>query len=110
MKRPHARPTHRSALDRLVRASVGRLTRGISPVALTSAYLDWLLHLLLSPGMQAELLKTAMKQSARLTVFTQRALTNPEAEPFVEPSPEDSRFQDRNGENGLTTSITNPSS
>jgi len=94
MTRPPARPTHRSALDRLVRASVGRLTRGISPVALTSAYLDWLLHLLLSPGMQAELLQTATKQSARLTVFAQRAMTNPEAEPCVKASPEDLRFQD----------------
>jgi len=50
------KPTFRSALDRMIRASIGRMTMGISPIALAQAYQDWALHLCLSstPWSKAE--------------------------------------------------------
>jgi Poly-beta-hydroxybutyrate polymerase N terminal len=42
-------------MDRALHAAVGRLTRGISPIMLARAYVDWLVHLGLSPGKQAQL-------------------------------------------------------
>ncbi|NRR29421.1 polyhydroxyalkanoic acid synthase [Oxalobacteraceae bacterium] len=38
---------------------MGRLSGGISPIAMTLAYTDWLLHLAVSPGKQLELLAAA---------------------------------------------------
>ena len=46
-------------LDRLLHATQGRLTHGISPVALWSARTDWLVHLLNAPGKQLSLLQQA---------------------------------------------------
>lgn len=52
--------------DRLLHATLGKLTHGISPASLALAYLDWLLHLSVSPGKQAELLETGARQLFRL--------------------------------------------
>ncbi len=45
-----ADPPAPNALDRVIRAELGRYTFGLSPSALSLAYLDWVLHLALAPG------------------------------------------------------------
>ena len=42
-------------LDRRLQAWRARLTGGVSPVALSLAYMDWLAHLAGMPGREAEL-------------------------------------------------------
>ncbi|MFO1430125.1 MAG: alpha/beta fold hydrolase [Candidatus Competibacteraceae bacterium] len=89
-----SKPTFRSALDRMLRASIGRMTMGISPVALAQAYQDWALHLAMSPGMQLELARKTVRKLAQLAVYSQRAALHPETEPYVQPLAEDHRFQE----------------
>ena len=47
------------ALDRQVHGDIGQLMSGISPIQTSLVYLDWLSHLLISPGKQLDLLKQA---------------------------------------------------
>ena len=42
-------------MDKVLHASIGRLTGGISPAALSLAYTDWIQHLIASPDKQLEL-------------------------------------------------------
>ena len=46
-------------LDKVLHASIGRLTGGISPAALSLAYTDWIQHLIASPDKQLELAHAA---------------------------------------------------
>jgi polyhydroxyalkanoate synthase len=86
--------TFRSALDRMLRASLGRLTMSVSPVALAQAYQDWALHLAMSPGMQLELARKTVRKLAQLAVYAQRAATQGNPEPCVKPLPGDHRFDE----------------
>ena len=61
------------AMDRALHAAVGRLTHGISPVVLSRAYLDWLVHLGLSPGKQAQLVDKAARKALRFAIYAARA-------------------------------------
>jgi polyhydroxyalkanoate synthase len=45
------------ALDLQVHGDIGQLMSGISPIQTTLVYLDWLSHLLISPGKQLDLIK-----------------------------------------------------
>ena len=55
------------ALDRQVHGDIGQLMSGISPIQTTLVYLDWLSHLLISPGKQLDLVKqTAEDLSAAM--------------------------------------------
>jgi polyhydroxyalkanoate synthase len=78
-------------LDRTVHSQLARFTHGISPASLGGAYLDWLTHLLLSPGKQHELLEKALEKSMRIGWH---AMTGPfdRCEPCIEPLPQDRRF------------------
>jgi poly[(R)-3-hydroxyalkanoate] polymerase subunit PhaC len=55
------RPFH--GLDTQFHAAIGKLTGGISPAALATAYVDWWVHLIGSPEKQAELWKSAITDS-----------------------------------------------
>ena len=46
------------ALDLNVHSALARLTGGVSPIALSLAFQDWLMHLAVSPGKQLELAGT----------------------------------------------------
>jgi polyhydroxyalkanoate synthase subunit PhaC len=58
-------PSHdgHTDLDAQVGAAMARAWGGLSPISLTLAYTDWLLHLLSSPGSQARLAQQAMAQA-----------------------------------------------
>src|SRR5271157_1854530 len=47
-------------MDKVLHASIGRLTGGISPAALSLAYTDWIQHLIESPDKQLELVHAAV--------------------------------------------------
>ncbi len=83
-------------VDRSLHAAVSRLTAGLSPAALTEAYLDWMIHLASSPGKPAQLLEKAVRKSTRLgrhmsqCMLAEAGATT--ARPCIEPLPIDRRF------------------
>ncbi len=77
--------------DRLFHAWLARLTNGLSPVSLMQAYLDWLLHLMSSPGKQSELLTKAVRKTTRLGLLSARCVRG-DAALCIEPLPQDKRF------------------
>jgi polyhydroxyalkanoate synthase len=101
-KKPSRQPIERCALgseasetvDRMVNATVARFTFGVSPVAMSMAYYDWLLHLMGSPGKQFELVEKAVRKGMRFTDYAARALVHGDIPPCIEPLPQDRRFRD----------------
>ncbi len=86
-------PVSPRTIDRFVHAALGRLTLGISPAALMLAYVDWLAHLAISPGKQADLVQKAMRKAVRFAVYAARAASGGEVRPCIEPLPQDQRFR-----------------
>jgi polyhydroxyalkanoate synthase len=81
-------------IDRAMHAMAGRLTLGISPAAVVLAYFDWLVHLGVSPGKQAELVQKAIRKAVRFWVYAARAASDPQAPPCcIEPLAQDRRFE-----------------
>lgn len=82
-----------SSLDRLLRATVGRSTLGISPVALWLAYADWAMHLSTSPGKCQQLTEKALRKAVRLLIAAPRQLSGAPSSPVIDPLPQDHRFE-----------------
>ncbi len=82
------------SLDRLTHALLGRVTHGLSPASLALAYSDWLAHLAMAPGKQAELLQKAARKMMRFTVYAARSSVDPNTPPCIDPLPQDRRFRD----------------
>lgn len=81
-------------MDRSFRASLSRLTLGLSPAAISLAYLDWLVHMAASPGKRIQLAEKAVRKALRLAHYM---ATCAMAEPdhiCIEPLPNDKRFAD----------------
>jgi poly[(R)-3-hydroxyalkanoate] polymerase subunit PhaC len=81
-----------SSIDRLLHATVGRATFGLSPAALALAYADWAVHLASSPGKQAHLVEKAVRKAVRFGLYAMRCATDPNTCPCIEPLPQDRRF------------------
>jgi len=79
-------------LDRFYHSWLGKMTKGISPAALTYAFADWILHLSLSPGKQTELVLRALRKLYRLNQFYLQSVLNPICEECVKPLAQDDRF------------------
>jgi polyhydroxyalkanoate synthase len=79
------------SFDRALHAQLAHLTQGISPASMVGAYMDWLVHLAMSPGKRAELLSKAQSQAARLWMAAARC-ANRDGRPCIEPLPQDRRF------------------
>ena len=77
--------------DRVLRAAVARAYQGFSPIATLEAFHDWLTHLTVAPGKQAELAAKAMRKWHRLMLWAIEATAH-RAEPCIEPLPQDHRF------------------
>jgi polyhydroxyalkanoate synthase len=82
-----------AAVDRLLHAGIGRLTGGVSPIALSLAYMDWVLHLWVAPGKCEELAEKALRKALRLGLYVARCAADPSARPCIEPLPQDQRFR-----------------
>ena len=81
-------------LDRAVHLQISRFTQGLSPAAMVGAYMDWLVHLAMSPGKQQELVSKAVRKATRLALHATHA-SQAAAEPCaacIDPLPQDRRF------------------
>ena len=78
--------------DRAYRAQLAQLTQGISPASLISAYMDWLVHLSISPGKQIELMTHAQQN---LIVLSKQVLqcSSDQTTPCIQPLSQDKRFK-----------------
>ena len=79
-------------LDALTRSALGQVTQGLSPAAMIQAYMDWLVHLAISPGKQQELREKAQRKLTRLLLH-ETQLTRGTPTPCIEPLPQDERFK-----------------
>ncbi|MFP4328111.1 MAG: PHA/PHB synthase family protein [Paracoccaceae bacterium] len=75
-------------LDRLARASLARITGGLSPQAAWAAWADWAMHLARAPGRQLELAEHAGRSAWRVLEHA----TGQRAEPPFTPNRNDHRF------------------
>ena len=82
----------RERMDRFVHAAFGKLTFGVSPIAVGLAYADWVSHLATSPGKQRELLEKAGHKWSRLARYARRAAADCRCEPAIDPLSYDKRF------------------
>lgn len=73
---------HRYA-DKVFHSAIARLTGGLSPTALATAYLDWSMHVIGSPTKQSELCALAQQNAGALMLGQE-----------VEGAVDDARFQD----------------
>jgi polyhydroxyalkanoate synthase len=79
--------------DRSLHAAVARFTMGLSPAALTEAYLDWVSHLAFSPGKRFQLIDKATRKAVRFANYAcQCAMDSGKAGPCIDPLPQDRRF------------------
>ena len=81
-------------IDRSVHAATARFTAGLSPIALTEAYLDWASHLAFAPGKRAQLAEKAFKKSLRFANYAGRCALRQGVDPCIVPLPQDRRFTD----------------
>ncbi len=79
-------------LDRSLRAAEARITQGMSPTAVTGAWLDWGVHLARAPGKRMELAARAWLQTLRWLLWLRHAATQRDAAPLIAPTNGDSRF------------------
>jgi polyhydroxyalkanoate synthase len=69
---------------------LARLTGGISPVALSLAYMDWASHLAAAPQRQMEIAREGMLSAARIFEAARHAPQQPWS--LIKPQPQDRRF------------------
>jgi polyhydroxyalkanoate synthase len=82
-----------TSYDRLLHATMGRFTQGVSPAALALAYADWAFHLALSPGKWQLLQEKALRKAVRLAMYAAKSAGDPSAPPCIAPLPQDHRFR-----------------
>ena len=58
-----------AGLDQPFHQAIARMSGGLSPLALSQAYGDWIQHLLLSPDKQIELLQSSAEQWRQFLLF-----------------------------------------
>ncbi len=81
-------------LDRMVNATLARLTGGISPASLNRAFSDWAINLTFSPGKQGELMQYAWRKAVRLGFYAAHSLTGQPTADLIAPEKGDKRFDD----------------
>jgi len=79
--------------DRSLHAAAARFTLGLSPAALTHAYLDWATHLAYAPGKRLQLADKALRKMVRFANYLCRcAMEQGKTDCCIEPLPQDKRF------------------
>jgi len=79
-------------LDRAAQSVTAQFTQGISPYAVSVAWLDWLSHLARAPGRQLGLYQAALTNTARIGAFLSGTLSDDDVQRPFEPAPGDHRF------------------
>jgi polyhydroxyalkanoate synthase len=90
---PETRDAFRD-VDRFHHAMLASAFMGISPISLLGAWQDWLLHLSLAPGKQAELALKGMEKIQRFRGFLAACAHDPNGHAAcITPLPQDRRFE-----------------
>ncbi len=86
--------------DRAFHATVARLTGGLSPVAMSLAYIDWASHLVAAPQRRMEIARDAWRSAARIFGAALHSYS-PDQKPWslIKPQPQDRRFAGPEWEN-----------
>lgn len=84
-------PHRHENLDRVSRATVAKMTGGVSPHAFIEAWSDWALHIARAPGRQLDLAEHAQENLAKLV--KQAVTPNPDMPSAFTPKPYDHRFK-----------------
>ena len=79
-------------VDRSAHAALARYTLGLSPAALAACYMDWVTHLIASPGKQMQLVQKAIRKSTRLLHHVGECASGRATQPCIQPLPQDRRF------------------
>lgn len=88
----HEQPIWLAGLDQPFHQAIARVSGGLSPLALSQAYADWMQHLLLSPDKQLELLQKLGEKWQRFFLYCGRACIDQDCPTCIEPLPKDNRF------------------
>lgn len=81
-------------VDRAYHAFLARVSGGLSPGAIASAYADWLIHLSLSPGKVLQLNEKMVRKTIRLQKYLIACASNKsDTNACIEPLPQDQRFR-----------------
>ena len=80
-------------LDRAFHAMLARFTGGISPVALSLAWLDWSAHLAAAPERQMQMFRSGLRDTGRFLQAVAHA-TSQKPWSVIEPQDRDRRFKD----------------
>ena len=80
-----------AAIDLPLKLGLARMAHGISPASLGMAYLDWFLHLLVSPSRQADLAASALRKGLLWQQYAAQSWSHGSGR-WVEPLPQDKRF------------------
>ncbi|WP_296225657.1 alpha/beta fold hydrolase [Ralstonia sp. UBA689] len=93
---PAPSPSAADKIDIPLHAAMARASMSLSHVSMLLAWLDWALHLGISPGKQFELLRLAMTQAEQLARYAQNCAISgsPAVECCVLPPAHDRRFSD----------------
>ena len=81
-------------LDRMVNATIARLTKGVSPASLNRAFSDWAINFACSPGKQGELWQFAWNKAVRFGFYAAHALAGQPTADLISPAKGDKRFDD----------------
>ena len=89
----YAVTTFADVIDRSLHATIARFTMGLSPTAMTQAYLDWAVHLASQPGKRLQLIDKATRKTAKLARYAATCALNGGSDGrCIEPLPQDKRF------------------
>jgi polyhydroxyalkanoate synthase subunit PhaC len=81
------------AFDRALHAGIARFTAGLSPAALSLAFLDWATHLAAAPGKRMQLAEMAARNSRGLLEYASRCGSGGDpSNRCIAPLPQDHRF------------------
>jgi polyhydroxyalkanoate synthase subunit PhaC len=92
MKIDHVVDAPPRLFDAALSASLARLTRGISPISVIGAYMDWLTHIAASPGKQRALFESAQRDWMAWLAYV-RSSSEGVCEPCARGSARDKRFK-----------------
>jgi polyhydroxyalkanoate synthase len=88
-----AQQSETNELDRALHALAARLTGGVSPVALSLAYIDWASHLAAAPQRRMEIAKDGMRDAARWFDTALHYFSSGQGPwSLIKPKPQDRRF------------------
>jgi polyhydroxyalkanoate synthase len=80
-------------INRSFHAGAARFTGGLSPAALTHAYLAWATHLVDAPGKRLQIIDKAVRKNVRFANYAMRyAMSGGKTECCIEALPQDKRF------------------